>query len=69
MTDLMIRSSSGRYRHAAKSEVLDAAAQYLAAALQRRVSQPMNSPEAVERFLVQARPWRRATRKSSASCF
>ena len=54
MTNLMIRSLSGRYRRAAKSEVLEVAAQYLAAALQRSVGQPMTSPSAVERFLAQA---------------
>jgi DNA repair protein RadC len=54
MTNLMVRSATGRYRRACKSEVLEVAAQYLAASLQRRVSQPMTSPDAVERFLVQA---------------
>ena len=54
MTNLMVRSLSGRYRHAAKAEVLESAAQYLAAALQKSVGQPMTSPPAVERFLVQA---------------
>ena len=54
MTDLMVRSATGRYRRARKEEVLEVAAQYLAAALQRRVSRPLTSPSAVERFLVQA---------------
>jgi len=54
MTNLMVRSATGRYRRAGKAEVLEAAAQYLAASLQRRVSQPMTSPDAVQQFLVQA---------------
>src|SRR5687767_3303359 len=54
MPDLMVRSATGRYRRAGKSEVLEVAAQYLAAALQKYVGQPMTSPSAVERFLVQA---------------
>ena len=54
MINLMVRSLSGRYRRAGKSEVLEVAAQYLAAALQKSVGQPMTSPSAVERFLVQA---------------
>ena len=54
MNDLMVRSLSGRYRRAVKAEVLEAAAQYLAASLQRRVSRPLTSPAEVEQFLVQA---------------
>ena len=54
MMNLMVRSATGRYRQACKAEVLEVAAQYLAASLQRRVSRPLTSPSAVERFLVQA---------------
>jgi DNA repair protein RadC len=54
MMNLMVRSLSGRYRRACKEEVLEAAAQYLAETLQRRVSQPMTSPDAVGEFLVRA---------------
>ena len=54
MINLMVRSLSGRYRRAVKAEVLEAAAQYLAASLQRSVSRPLTSPSAVEQFLVQA---------------
>jgi DNA repair protein RadC len=54
MMNLKVRSATGRYRRACKSEVLEVAAQYLAASLQRRVSQPLTSPDAVEGFLVQA---------------
>src|SRR5687768_4813364 len=54
MVDLMVRSAAGRYRRAGKSEVLEVAARYLAASLQRSVSWPLTSPSAVERFLVQA---------------
>jgi DNA repair protein RadC len=54
MTNLMVRSATGRYRRACKEEVLEAAAQYLAASLQRSVSRPLTSPSAVEQFLVQA---------------
>ena len=54
MMNLMVRSASGRYRQAGKAEVLEVAAQYLAASLQRRVSRPLTSPADVEQFLVQA---------------
>jgi hypothetical protein len=54
MTNLMLRSATGRYRQASKVEVLEVAAQYLASALQRRVAQPLTSPTAVKQFLVQA---------------
>ena len=54
MMNLMVRSATGRYRQAGKAEVLEVAAQYLAASLQRRVSRPLTSPSAVEQFLVQA---------------
>ena len=54
MMNLMVRSATGRYRQAGKAEVLEVAAQYLAASLPRRVSQPLTSPSAVEQFLVQA---------------
>ena len=54
MTNLMVRSATGRCRRARKEEVLEVAAQYLAASLQRRVAQPLTSPSEVERFLVQA---------------
>ena len=54
MMNLMVRSLSGRYRRAGKEEVLEVAAQYLAASLQRSVSRPLTSPSAVEQFLVQA---------------
>jgi hypothetical protein len=55
MMNLMVRSATGRYRQACKAEVLEMAAQYLAAALQRRVSRPLSSsPAEVEQFLVQA---------------
>jgi DNA repair protein RadC len=55
MMNLMVRSATGRYRQACKAEVLEVAAQYLAASLPRRVVvQPLTSPSAVEQFLVQA---------------
>jgi DNA repair protein RadC len=54
MTNLMVRSATGRYRRACKSEVLEVAAQHLAASLQRSVSRPLTSPDAVQQFLVQA---------------
>jgi len=41
MMNLMVRSATGRYRRAGKAEVLEVAAQYLAASLQRRVSRPL----------------------------
>jgi DNA repair protein RadC len=54
MTNLMIRSATGRYRNANKAEVLEVAAQYLAAELQTQTGQPMTSPSAVRQFLLQA---------------
>jgi len=47
MMNLMVRSATGRYRRAGKAEVLEVAAQYLAASLQRRVSRPLTSPAEV----------------------
>jgi DNA repair protein RadC len=54
MTNLMIRSATGRYRQAQKAEVLEVAAQYLAVELQTQTGQPMTSPSAVRQFLLQA---------------
>ena len=48
MMNLMVRSATGRYRQACKAEVLEVAAQYLAASLQRRVSRPLTSPVGCE---------------------
>lgn len=62
--NLMVRSATGRYRGARKEEVLEAAAQYLAAALQKRIGQPLTSPSAVQQFLVQAL----APRDAEISC-